>query len=256
MGDVADAETHFDAVVASGPAQGIDEATAKAHYSLAVLLASDPKRLSQALAHFEAAIRYQPNYVEAHLAMADFLRRNHRAEPALAQYRETLAINPRNAIARLGYAMSLVDANRHREAREWLEESTRQFPDRAEYKIALARVLATSPDDRVRDGQRAVALAKELFSGQRTTVLGETIAMALAEYGDYEQAIAIQRDVMTSAQHAGMTSQLGRMAQNLARYEHHQPCRQPWTDDDLVLLPGSSAAAAPDVSPSAVPTSR
>ena len=242
-GDLAEAEKHFSAVTDAGPKEGIDEATAKAHYSLAVLLASDPKRVPQALPHFEAAIRYQPNYVEAHLAMADFLRRNRRPDAALAQYRETIAINPRNHVARLGYAMSLVDAKRHREAREWLEEASKQFPDRTEYKIALARVLATSPDDRVRDAQQAIAITQELYKGERTTVLGETIAMALAEYGDYQQAIAIQRDVMAAAERAGMKPQLVRMAQNLSLYERHQPCRTPWSDDDLVLLPSSSTAA-------------
>jgi tetratricopeptide (TPR) repeat protein len=244
-GDVKDAERNFDAVVQAAPADGIDEASAKAHYSLAVLLASDPGRVSQALPHFESAIRYQPSYIEAHLAMADYLRRNRRPDAALVQYRETLAINPRHLVARLGYAMCLVAAKRHRDARDWLEEAVRQFPDRTEFKIALARVLSTSPDNRVRDGQKAIAITQELFAGQRTTVLGETIAMALAESGDYTQAVAIQRDVMAAARNAGMTAQLAQMEQNLALYERHQPCRTPWTDDDLVLGP-SAAPAAPD----------
>jgi len=246
-GDVAEAEKHFEAVVESGPKEGIDEATAKAHYSLAVLLASDAKRVQQALPHFEAAIRYQPNYVEAHLAMADFLRRNHRPDAALIQYGDTLAINPRNSIARLGYAVSLVDAKRYREAREWLEQAIAQFPDRGEYKIGLARVLSASPDDRVRDGEKAIALTQELLKGQRTTILGETIAMALAEYGDFQQAVAIQRDVMAAAEHAGLTAQLPRMKKNLALYEHRQPCRTPFADDDLALGP-ASAPGAPDPS--------
>lgn len=255
MGNTVEAETHFTAVAEAGPKEGIDEATAKAHYSLAVLLASDPKRVAQALPHFEAAVRYQPNYIEAHLAMADFLRRNHRPEPALAQYRETLAISPHNLIARLGYAMSLVDIKRHRDARAWLEDAVRQFPDRTEFKIALARVLSTSPDDRVRDGQKAIAITQELFKGQRTTELGETIAMALAEYGDYPQAIAIQRDVMAAAKKAGMNAQLARMEENLALYERHQPCRTPWSGDDLVLGP-SAASGAPDQAMSPVTSSR
>jgi tetratricopeptide (TPR) repeat protein len=255
VGDRGEAEKHFTAVTEAGPKEGIDEATAKAHYSLAVLLASDSKRVSEALPHFEAAVRYQPNYIEAHLAMADFLRRNHHPAPALAQYRETLALNPRNSIARLGYAMSLVDVKRHRDARAWLEDAVSQFPDRTEFKIALARVLSTSPDDRVRDGQKAIAITQELFKGQRTTELGETIAMALAEYGDYPQAIAIQRDVMAAAKKAGMNAQLARMEENLARYERHQPCRTPWSSDDLVLGP-SAAPGSPDQTMSPVASPR
>ena len=242
-GNLKEAERQFQAVVDAG-ADGIDEATAKAHYSLAVLMASDG-RADKALPHFEGAIRYQPNYIEAHLALADLLRRRKSPEAALAQYRATLALNPRHTIARLGSAMCLVDLKRYREARDWLDEAVKQFPDRPEYKIALARVLSTSADEHVRDAQRALDITQELFKSQRTTALGETIAMALAEYGDYTQAIAIQRDVVAAAMRSRLTTQLPRMRQNLALYERHQPSRTPWSDDDLVLGP-SASPAAPD----------
>jgi len=240
-GDAKDAEKQFEAVVKAAPAEGIDEATAKAHYSLAVMMASDG-RAAQALPHFAAAVRYQPNYIEAHLAMADFLRRQHRAEPALAEYKATLAINPRHSVARLGYAMCLVDLKRHAEARDWLDEAVKLAPDRVEYKIALARLLSTSPDARIRDAKRALDIAQELSKGTRTTALGETIAMALAEYGDFDQAVAIQRDVIAAAKRAGLATQIGRMEQNLALYDRHQPSRTPWGDDDLVI--GSSSSPA------------
>jgi cytochrome c-type biogenesis protein CcmH/NrfG len=139
--------------------------------------------------------------------------------------------------------MCLVDLKRYREARDWLDEAVKQFPDRPEYKIALARVLSTSADEHVRDAQRALDITQELFKAQRTTALGETIAMALAEYGDYTQAIAIQRDVVAAATRSRLTAQLPRMRQNLALYERHQPSRTPWSDDDLVLGPSASPAA-------------
>jgi hypothetical protein len=115
--------------------------------------------------------------------------------------------------------------------------------------MALARVLATSPDDRVRDGRRAVAITQELFKGERTTALGETIAMALAEVGDFEQAIAIQRDVMAAAEKAGFTAQLPHMTANLMLYERQQPSRTPWTDDDLALVQTSTVTADTSVPP-------
>lgn len=242
QGRNAEAEKQFQAVIDAG-ATGIDEATAKAYYSLAVLMMSDG-RATQAGPHFEAAIRYQPNYIEAHLALADFLRRNKRPDAALARYRATLALNPRHTVARLGYAMALYDLGRYGATREWLDEAVRTFPDRPEYRIVLARVLATSPDDRVRDGQRAMAIAADLFKTQpHTTALGETIAMALAESGDFAQAISIQRGVIAAVRRSALTAQLLRMEQNLALYEHDRPCRTPWSDDEL--LPLSQSPSAP-----------
>ena len=112
----------------------------------------------------------------------------------------------------------------------------KNYPDRTEYRIALARLLSAAPDEHVRDSKRALAIAQELFNApQHTTALGETIAMALAEYGDFAQAISIQRDVVAAARRSGLTAQIPHMEQNLARYERHQPCRTPWSEDDLVL---------------------
>jgi hypothetical protein len=73
--------------------------------------------------------------------------------------------------------------------------------------------------------------------------VGETIAMALAELGEFEMAAAIQRGVLQAAQQAGLQDQVTRMTANLRLYERRQPCRQPWQDDDAVHRPG------PPVSP-------
>jgi hypothetical protein len=83
-------------------------------------------------------------------------------------------------------------------------------------------------------------------AGEKSTSLGETIAMALAEQGDFPKAIGIQRDVIAAAQNAGLAPTVQRMTTNLKLYEHGQPCRTPWIDDDLVSVP--TAAVTPDVS--------
>ena len=234
-GDTAGAQTQFEGVVDAGPPGGIDEATAKAHYSLAVLLAAQGQPASKVLPHFEASVKYQPNYVEAHLAFADYLRRTGRPDAALVEYRETLDLNPRQPVARL---VRCRPGARRRQARDWLGASAV-----SDQRIQVARACCASPDDRVRDGRRAVAITQELFKGERTTALGETIAMALAEVGDFGQAIAIQRDVMAAAEKAGFTAQLPHMTANLMLYERQQPSRTPWTDDDLALAQTSTVTA-------------
>ena len=172
------------------------------------------------------------------MAVADVLRRTGRGEASLSHYRDAIAINPRQSVARLGYAMALVQLRRYREARDWLDESVRLYGDRSDLKIALARLLATSPDAGVRDGARALSIAQQMFdAGEKSTSLGETIAMALAEQGNFAQAVSIQRDVMAAAQKAGLTASVQRMAANLALYERSQPCRTPWIEDDLVSVP-------------------
>ena len=245
-GDLPGAQTQFEDVIRQAPPVGtVDEASAKAHYSLGVLMASKGQ-IQPAVQHLLASVQYQPNYVEAHMAVADVLRRSGRGDASLTHYRDAIAINPRLTTARLGYAMALVQLHRDREARDWLDESVRLYGDRADLKIALARLLASSPDSRVRDGARAAIIARQMYdTGEKSTSLGETIAMAEAEQGHYTQAVVIQREVIAAAQKAGMTATVQRMSANLALYERRQPSRTPWLEDDLTSVPSTPAAPTP-----------
>ena len=77
------------------------------------------------------------------------------------------------------------------------------YPDQPGFAHALARLLAAAPDDRVRDGRRALALMQTLLQQQKTMALAETMAMTLAESGEYEQAVKWQRDAMAAAEPGG-----------------------------------------------------
>ena len=244
MGEVSSAVEQFDEVTRLAPEDGVDESAAKAHYSLGIVL-EEKGRHADALEHLAAAVKYQPNYVEAHLALADALRRSpQRADPgrsarfkaSLAHYDEAMKINPRSTPARLGYALALAALGRWQQARDWLIESTMLYADRQEFWIALARLLAASPDDRVRDGRRALAVADKLLEKQKSTSVGETVAMALAELGDYNHAVGIQRGIIAAAETAGPTASVRRMNENLRLYERHRPCRTPWPIDQPVVL--------------------
>jgi tetratricopeptide (TPR) repeat protein len=170
------------------------------------------------------------------------LRRSGRLEASLVQYEEAVTINPRAAQARLGYATALVGLRRHQKARDWLADAMKQYPDQPEFAHALARLLATAPDDRVRDGPRAMSIVQELFKTQKTTQLGETMAMTLAELGDYKEAAAIQRGVMAAARDAGFNDVVKRMTANLRLYEQRRPSRTPGLDDGFLQAEGVGRA--------------
>jgi tetratricopeptide (TPR) repeat protein len=89
----------------------------------------------------------------------------------------------------------------------------------------LAWVLATCPEDGIRDGKRAIELAKracELSSGGLATCV-ETLAAAYAEAGDFEAASDTQREAtgMLSTKDARMEPYRSR----LALYVSHKPYR-------------------------------
>lgn len=236
-GDVKGALERFEEVARLAPPQGLDESSAKAFYSLGVVMASSG-RTKEAIERFSSSVHYNPSYAEAWMGLADAQRRGGRIEESLKSYGEVVRINPRSAEARFGYAMALVRLHRYREARDWLEEARRLQPEQPDLAIALARILAASPDATVRDGTRAMSIVEELFKGPKTTTLGETLAMSLAEVGQYEEAAKIQRGVLDAAKRAGMQASARQMAANLRLYEQRMPCRTPWADDDPIHSPG------------------
>ena len=239
-GDGQGAAQQFEAVVKAAPPDGIDESTAKAHYSLGVLMAEQGRNRA-ALDHLSAAVRYQPSYLEARLGLADALRREGRVKEALQQYEEALVINPQNPVGRLGYAVALAGLRRFREAVDWLDDARQRYPDRPEFTHALARVLATAPDAAIRDGQRARELITQVFEKDRSTSVGETMAMTLAEVGDFDRASAIQRGVRDAAQKARLQEAVARMESNLREYEQRRPCRTPWRNSEPLYLPAPAS---------------
>ena len=127
--------------------------------------------------------------------------------------------------------MSLIDVRLYQDARAWLSDAVVRHPDQPPLAHALARLLAAAPDDRVRDGRRAMEIVQDLLKEDKTTDLGETMAMAFAELGDYDRAAGVQRGVMAAARDAGVQQSMRRMEENLRLYENHRPCRTLWFDD-------------------------
>ncbi len=138
--------------------------------------------------------------------------------------------------------MALVRLGRFAEARAVLEDAVRVHPEQPGLAHALARLLASAPDDAVRDGPRALAIMRSLEKTTAPAVtLVETMAMALAENGRFAEAMARQRQAIAMATQARRADLVMRPSANLRRYEANMPSRTPWDDDDPVHFPRSSA---------------
>jgi tetratricopeptide (TPR) repeat protein len=227
MGDPAGAQAQFEQVVRASPDYFL------AQYSLGVML-RDKGRHAEATARFTDAVRARPGYVEARLGLATGLRRLNRAKESLPHFQQVLAENPNQPEARFGRAMALVQLGRYQEARDQLVADVKAYPEQSLFTHALARLLAAAPDDRVRDGGRAIALVGELLAKeQRTIELGETMAMGLAAANRYEEAARVQRDLIRGAEKGGLGHLVPRLAANLDLYERGQPCRTPWVAGEI-----------------------
>jgi tetratricopeptide (TPR) repeat protein len=236
-GDVTGAVKEFRLVARSAPAGVADEPAARANYSLGVLMMSGG-RFREAVDYLEAAVASGPNYVEAYMALGDALRRLGRFGDAAKAYQDVVRIDPASVEARFAYAVTLVHLGRYLDARAWLTESLVLHREEPMLMQALARILAAAPDARVRDGRRSLELAQQLARTAQTIDVGETLAMAFAEMGDFSSAVQTQKDVLAAAAQAGLHDIVPPLTANLSRYERRQPCRTPWADQDPVNSPG------------------
>ena len=226
MGNTRGSQDQFEQIVRQSPG------FARAHYSLGVLM-EQSSRFTEALARYTAAVRHDPSYAEARLRLAGLLRQSGRPDDAMAQYERIMEIDPLMAEAPFGRAMVSVSRGRWLEAADWLADGTAQYPDAAMFRMALARVLAAAPDDRVRDGRRAMELMEGLSDEQRRIDFGETMAMALADVGRFEEAASRQREAITMARDAGIGDLAERMTASLELYETGKPSRTPWREGEV-----------------------
>lgn len=100
---------------------------ARAHFGLGVIesVAGQPQ---EAIAHFAAAVEHQPNYLEGHLGLAEALRATGRLSEAAASYERVIAIDPSFAEGWVARAVTLLQLERHKDAREWLREALLVHP--------------------------------------------------------------------------------------------------------------------------------
>ena len=219
---------------------------AKAHYSLGLMLASNGQS-QQAVQHWQAAIKSEPGYVEARLQLGDMLRRGGQFEASLAQYDYIIKADPRVPEARFGYAASLVRLRRYAEARDRFEAAAREYPSEPAFAQATVRLLAAAPDDRVRDGRRALSMAQGLVDkGLRSFDVLETMAMAQAEAGQFSGAAMWQRDAIAAAERTAGHVVAERITDNLKLYEAGRPCRAPWRTDEPLEFQGAVPDPAPE----------
>ena len=214
----------------------IDPDRTMAHYNLGTLSAraGDDAR---AIEHYRHAISVDPEHTQSHFNLGNALRRSGRFDEALPHYSRVVHDDPANVSARQAEALTLMRLHRWSAARARLEQAVTAFPGGRSLRGALIRLLAAAPDPVVRDGVRALALAEQLLSEQRSLPYVEAHAMAAAETGNFELAVRLQEDALQAVRQAGRSDLVEALSVNLEHYRAGRPCRVPWPDDDPMLSP-------------------
>ena len=168
-------------------------------------------------------------------------------EHALEAFSEAIRINPKSAEAYLRRADTHVRLGHHAEAVADYEKALEFEPENSGALNNLAWLLATSPRDSLRDGKRAIELAKkacEVTNYKQAHILS-TLAAGYAEAGDFKTAIEWSQKAVELA-----TGELkDGLKQELERYRQGKP----WREEKPGVPVPAEATAATAAKPNAEP---
>lgn len=159
----------------------------------------------EALAAYERASRLAPHDVPARMGLGGMYLGFARPADALREFLAVLEIVPAHPRASLGAATSLRSLGRYQEAVGVLRAGFARSPDDVALVNLLALTLATAPDDQVRRGTEAVALAERALAlgPAESSELRATLAAAYAEAGRFDEALREARRAEAAASAAG-----------------------------------------------------
>jgi tetratricopeptide (TPR) repeat protein len=182
-------------------------------------------RFDEAIENYRKAIQINPNYTAALNDLGNALAAKGRFNEAIKNYRQAIQINPNHAETFFHLGMTLGQLGRTREAVAQYQEALRLNPNMAGALNNLAWVLATSPDDELRNGAEAVRLAEhacELTHHGQPLFMG-TLAAAYAEAGRFPEAVTTAEKAEQLATDAGLTAVAAKTGQQLELHRADKP---------------------------------
>ncbi len=199
---------------------------------LSGVLALESQQVATAEGFFNAALAGEPRHAGTRYYMGTLRLRAGAYAEAVRHYEVALEQIPDHGLAQLGEVLALIrSGGAHAAVRARLERAVSTHPDKSIFAYLLARLLAASPQGKVRDPPRAVALAERLYNNDPQTEHAEVLAMAYAATGRYPEAVKLQEDALAAA--AFFNPRLvSRLESGLARYWLNQPSPGPWIGND------------------------
>jgi protein O-mannosyl-transferase len=186
-------------------------------------------KLDDAISLLQAAVDLRPDNSPAHENLAKALLKKGDIASALIHYQKLLELQPDNIEVHNIVGTVLIQQGRIRDGVEEWQKVLAIQPDNGNAMSNLAWVFATSPDDSLRDGAKAVQLAEEAMriSAGRIPIIYRTLAAAYAESGDFSKAMQTAQQGIELANSQGNSGLANELQSSISLYQAQQPLRDP-----------------------------
>jgi tetratricopeptide (TPR) repeat protein len=163
---------------------------ARAHYGLGTAFGRKGQT-DVAVSHYRTVIQLKPDYADAHGNLAKLLAMQGKLDEAVKEYQRTLELAPNSNQTHFQYGQVLQAQHHFAAAKTEYQKAFDLKPENWPVCINLAWLLATCPDNSLRDGAKAVELAKQagVLAGTESPQLWDTLAAAYAEAGRFGEAV-------------------------------------------------------------------
>ena len=167
-------------------------------------------------------MRRNPENLELKLQLATYYEADRRLTPAIELYSEVLDEDPDQWLALRRRGDAFLSQGKQQEAVQDYEAALKLQPEDSGILNNLAWVLATSTEDPLRDGKRALELAQqacEMTEYKQAHILS-TLAACHAELGDFDEA------VKWSGKAVELDPEEEQLAKELQSYRDQKPWRE------------------------------
>jgi tetratricopeptide (TPR) repeat protein len=198
------------------------------YYMLGVVAAREADATAAA-GHFRQAIAANPGLRRARFSLAEVLARSGDTDGAEGQLLALLSSEPADADAHVELADLRRRAGRWSEAAAGYRQALAAQPRHLQALTGLTWLLATSPDESLRDGTQALGLAKLLESSPvagAAPVL-DVVAAAYAAAGEFERAAGLAAKAAAVARAAGEGATADAIETRRQAYEEGRAWRGP-----------------------------
>jgi tetratricopeptide (TPR) repeat protein len=188
---------------------------------------NDQGKPAEALEYVRIAALLNPKSPAHHVGAGILLAELGKTNDAMREFDTALQLNPNHATAYYQKGRLLLHTGLDSAAVENLNRACQISPDDLQMLIFAARVQAADENSVGRNGQQALACAKQALkiTGAQSVAL-DTLAMALAETGHFADAVATARQAVDLARTSRQTEDAAAMQQRLELYEKQQPWRE------------------------------
>jgi len=194
-------------------------------------------KTNAALAEYQEALRLDPKSVAPHNNLGTFYVEIGNLDAAMKEYNEAAQLDPTDAHAYYLMGKILLREGRDSEAVPLFQKAAQFAPDNFQMLAYMARVLASDENSQVRNGNTAYVLASKanaLTDGVQPAML-DTLAMAYAELGRFDDAQQAVQDAITIAGKYNFKDDVAAMNERLQLYKNNQPYRESYTNASISL---------------------